>query len=153
MNIISDIIENGYNLLKQYYNIKKEKPQDYDINAFRIDRLIDGGRLIDDGGHNKQSIYVGMAISGDQSIRIGELGQPLYKLMQFNKTDNSLKYVFEDNVTLHFIRNNDNTIQYHLISNEIQQIDYFRLQYKTINMCTQDLDEIARLQSNKSILE
>lgn len=144
MNLISDLIENTYNVLQTYYSVKKEKSGLQ--GAFRIDRLIDVA------GHNKQAIYVGVVSSGDQAIRVGELGQPIYKLVQFAKMSGSLKYEFENAICLSFIRDNDNTIKYTLKSPQFQQQDYFHGQYKTINMSSQDLDEIAWLQSNRTIL-
>ena len=97
-------MSNPYNIIKNaccafYLKHLNETPVlQQQPPVFIIDRFIDGG-------DSKKSIYVGIIRDGKQAIRVGEVGEPIYKLVNFSKKPYWLRYEFENDITLSFDRN------------------------------------------------
>lgn len=138
-------MSNPYNIIKNaccafYLKYLNETPVPQQKPTFIIDRFIDGG-------DDKKSIYVGIIKDGKQGIRIGEVGEPIHKLINFTRIGHyKLIYEFENDVNLSVSRFANNMILYNLRTSKYNQQGCCNSIYKNISMDSSELDEIGRLQ-------
>jgi hypothetical protein len=130
MDTLADVLENLFYYIKPSKKATAAKP-------LLIERLIDS---------SAKPVYVGVS-GGDQHqvIRIGHYPEPVHALRSFVRTDEGLKYSFEDDIALTLKKQPDGTVAYSLVSPEFMQHSVMRIPYKTISMSSEELDAIAGL--------
>lgn len=94
-SILEDIMK--WNKEGERIRLEKQKSNDF---CLKFDRILDG----------ENQIYIGVGRTGinetSQVIRIGDMYNKYYKLINFSEKEKQLQYEFEDNVKM-TLENND----------------------------------------------